>query len=120
MIQVSTSAQIGHSQSRIKPTAASITSVARPAALPLSASNFERDSINTNSQIISPLLSRKEAAKYLGMAEQTLAQWTCSGRNNLPLIKIGRSVKYRKADVDAFIQARVQLNCVANAKECTQ
>lgn len=49
------------------------------------------------------LLSRREAAAYLGVSEQTLAIWKCCGRYGLSYVKIGRLVKYRKADLDAFI-----------------
>ena len=51
----------------------------------------------------SELLTRREAAAYLGVSEQTLAIWKCTGRYNLPYIKIGRLVKYKKSDLDAFI-----------------
>lgn len=51
----------------------------------------------------SELLSRKEAAAYLGIAEQTLAIWKCTNRYDLPCAKIGRLVRYRKSDLDAFI-----------------
>jgi len=49
------------------------------------------------------LLSRKEAADYLGVTEQTLAIWKCTGRYNLAYVKIGRLVKYRRSDLNAFI-----------------
>ena len=49
------------------------------------------------------LMSRREAAHYLGVAPQTLAVWACTQRYYLPLIKIGRHVKYRQSDLDAFI-----------------
>jgi hypothetical protein len=51
----------------------------------------------------SGLMSRREAATYLGVTEQTLAIWKCTGRYNLPCVKIGRLVKYRQLDLDAFI-----------------
>lgn len=51
----------------------------------------------------SELLTRREAAAYLGVSEQTLAIWKCTGRYSLPYVKIGRLVKYRKHDLDAFI-----------------
>lgn len=54
------------------------------------------------------LLSRKEAAVYLGVSEQTLAIWKTTGRYSLPVVKIGRLAKYRKSDLDAFISRRVQ------------
>lgn len=50
------------------------------------------------------LLSRREAAQYLGVKEQTLAVWLCTKRYNIPVVRIGRLVKYKKADLDAFIQ----------------
>ncbi len=57
-----------------------------------------------------PLLSRKEAAKYLGISEQTLAIWKCAKRYDLPFVKIGRLIKYRKADLDAFIFKNLESN----------
>ena len=59
--------------------------------------------MNHNEQEHFPLLSRKEAATYLGVSEQTLAIWKCTKRYNLPFVKIGRLVKYRRADLDDFI-----------------
>jgi len=43
----------------------------------------------------SDLLTRKEAAVYLGIAEQTLAIWHCTKRYDLPCAKIGRLVRYK-------------------------
>ena len=43
----------------------------------------------------SELLSRVEAAAYLGVAKQTLAIWACNKRYDLPYVKIGKLVKYR-------------------------
>ena len=54
----------------------------------------------------SNLLSRKEAAEYLGVTVHTLAVWKCTGRYNLPCIKIGRLAKYKLNDLDDFIQRR--------------
>ena len=53
--------------------------------------------------IHSGLLSRREAALYLGISEQTLAIWKCTGRYQLPFVKIGRLIKYKVSDLDAFI-----------------
>ena len=54
----------------------------------------------------SDLLTRKEAAAYLGVTVQTLAIWQTTRRYNLPMVKIGRLAKYKKADLDAFIASR--------------
>lgn len=51
----------------------------------------------------SELFTRRQAAAYLGVAEQTLAVWKCLGRYHLPCVKIGRLVRYRKSDLDNFI-----------------
>ena len=52
----------------------------------------------------SQLLTRKEAAQYLGISEGTLAVWACTKRYDLQMVKIGRLVKYRLSDLDAFIE----------------
>jgi excisionase family DNA binding protein len=49
------------------------------------------------------LLTRKDAAAYLGVKAHTLAVWACTQRYALPFIRIGRLVKYRKSDLDSFI-----------------
>lgn len=49
------------------------------------------------------LLTRREAAAYLDVSESTLAKWACAKRYALPYIKVGRLVRYRKADLDAFL-----------------
>ena len=51
----------------------------------------------------SQLLTRKQAAEFLGVKEATLAHWKCTGRYNLSSVKIGRLVKYRVSDLEQFI-----------------
>lgn len=55
-----------------------------------------------------PLLSRKEAAAYLGLAQRTLAIWAVTGRYGLQMVKIGRLAKYRKSTLDNFINERTK------------
>ena len=55
----------------------------------------------------SDLLTREQAAAYLGVSPRTLAVWKSTGRYNLPCVRIGRLAKYRKADLDAFIARSV-------------
>jgi len=52
------------------------------------------------------LLSRKEAAAYLGVGVQTLAIWKSAKRYDLPVIKVGRLARYRKEDLDRFLENR--------------
>jgi excisionase family DNA binding protein len=54
----------------------------------------------------SDLLTRDEAAAYLGVSPATLATWASTKRYPLPFVKIGRAVKYRVAALDKFIEAR--------------
>lgn len=51
------------------------------------------------------LLSPKEVAKLIGRAEQTLANER-STRRGLPYVKIGRSIRYKLADVLSYAEAR--------------
>ncbi len=55
------------------------------------------------------LLDRKSAARYLSVSPGTLAVWDCKRRyDDLKPIKIGRSVRYRRADLDHFIEQRLR------------
>lgn len=49
------------------------------------------------------LLTRKAAAQYLGVKENTLAVWAVTKRHPLPYYKIGRLVKYKREDLEQFI-----------------
>ena len=49
------------------------------------------------------LLTRPQAADRLGLQVQTLASWAMDGRH-LAVVKVGRSVRYKESDVDAFIE----------------
>lgn len=49
------------------------------------------------------LLSRVQAAEYLGVSPRTRAVWRSTGRHSLPAIKVGRLAKYSTAHLDAFI-----------------
>jgi len=55
-----------------------------------------------------PLLDRKTAARYLSVSPGTLAVWDCTKRYNLKPIKVGRAVRYRRSDLDKFLEERLQ------------
>lgn len=64
---------------------------------------------NSIDQIISNgerLLSRAEAAEYLGLSAHTLAIWASTKRVRLPFVKIGSLAKYRRSDIEEFIKSR--------------
>ena len=52
------------------------------------------------------LLTDEEASELLGVKRQTLAAWRMSGRYGLPFLKIGRLVRYKRCDVDTWIESR--------------
>ena len=54
------------------------------------------------------LLNEQEAAKELNIAPGTLSVWRSTGRYNLPFLKIGRNVRYRRTDLLAWLDARVR------------
>jgi excisionase family DNA binding protein len=59
---------------------------------------------------VAELLSSEQAAAYLGVTKSTLATWRCTGRYAIPFVKVGRKVRYRKADLDRFFEQRTATN----------
>ena len=57
-----------------------------------------------------PLLPPPEAAAYIGVSENTLSVWRCVGRYAIPFIKVGRLVRYRASDLDAWLESRTRTN----------
>lgn len=51
-------------------------------------------------------LKDREVADMLNISERTLPQWRYLGKykDDLPHYKIGRSVRYRRSDVEAFLR----------------
>lgn len=64
----------------------------------------------TNANEITRLLDPNEAAEALGVKVQTLAIWRSTKRYDLPFVKIGRSVKYRRESIEKFIEDNT-VNC---------
>lgn len=56
------------------------------------------------------LLSREEAADFLGVSKGTLEVWASTKRYPLPFVKIGRLAKYRLSDLLKFIEDRTVNN----------
>lgn len=57
------------------------------------------------------LLNEKQASNFLGVTEGTLAVWRCTGRYDLPFLKIGRLVRYRRDDLETWLKGRTRTNC---------
>ncbi|EOV0901281.1 helix-turn-helix domain-containing protein [Edwardsiella tarda] len=62
------------------------------------------------SAISTERLTRAEAAVYLGVNSQTLANWAHTGKVAIPHHKVGRKVIYMKSDLDGYLAStrRVQ------------
>lgn len=54
------------------------------------------------------LLTPEEAAAFLKTEERTLAVWRSTGRYRLAYVKVGRCVRYKRADLEAFIASRTR------------
>lgn len=52
------------------------------------------------------LLTQEQAAEILGVTPGTLSVWRCTKRYNIPYIKVGRLVRYRKSALDSFLDRR--------------
>jgi excisionase family DNA binding protein len=52
------------------------------------------------------LLTRKQAAEYLGLHSQTLAKWASTGQYQLKYLKLGNRAYYRQTDLDAWVKSR--------------
>ena len=51
-------------------------------------------------------INEGQASIVLDVKPATLCNWRCTGRYNLPFIKTGRLVRYRVADLAAWIAKR--------------
>ncbi len=56
------------------------------------------------------ILTPAQVANLLGVKVQTLAVWRCTGRHNLPFVLVGSLPRYRRADVEAWIDNRTVTN----------
>lgn len=54
------------------------------------------------------LLTPQDVADRLGVSTTTLSTWRCTKRYPLPYVKVGRLVRYRLSDLDAFELAQLQ------------
>lgn len=53
-----------------------------------------------------PYLDTKQAAELTGISTVTLERWRAEGEGP-PYVKLGRLVKYRRVDLDAFMEAKL-------------
>ena len=58
--------------------------------------------------VLQPMLTRPQAAEYIGVRTGTLAVWASTHRYDLPFVKVGRLVRYRREDLDRWLRSRTQ------------
>ena len=61
----------------------------------------------THTAEVTILLTEDEAASLLKIQPATLATWRVKGRPNLPFVRVGRCVRYRRQDILAFIEGHL-------------
>jgi excisionase family DNA binding protein len=67
----------------------------------------QSDARGTTPAAIGRLLTPDDLAQITGLSTETLAQWR-SQRRGIPFLKLGRNVvRYRQADLDAWLQERI-------------
>ncbi len=54
------------------------------------------------------LMTPQDVADRLGVSTTTLSTWRCTKRYPLTYVKVGRLVRYRISDVEAFEISRLQ------------
>ncbi|MGD0463965.1 MAG: helix-turn-helix domain-containing protein [Tepidisphaeraceae bacterium] len=65
------------------------------------------DAITSDTELRTPA----EVAALLRVNVQTLALWRCTGRSGLRFIRIGKSIRYRRADVMAYLEKNSGTSC---------
>ena len=53
------------------------------------------------------LMTPRDAAVYIGVKINTLAVWRMTNKYGLPFVKLGKVVRYRKTDLDEWINKNV-------------
>jgi predicted DNA-binding transcriptional regulator AlpA len=66
--------------------------------------------------MVTVYLASKEAANYLGMSIKSLEKWRLL-REGPPYVKLGRAVRYRQIDLDAYMAERLVKPFASNEGE---
>jgi excisionase family DNA binding protein len=54
------------------------------------------------------LLTTAQMAEVLGLSKDTLTTWRCTKRYDVPYLKLGRHVRYKRSDVEAWVRSQRQ------------
>jgi hypothetical protein len=62
--------------------------------------------MHVQTALADPLLTEVQAAEELGVEPVTLQVWRSTRRYDLPYVKVGRLVRYRRSAIEQFLAAR--------------
>ncbi len=54
------------------------------------------------------LLTPDDAANLMQVSIGTLQVWRSTGRHGLPFVKVGSCVRYRRSDIETWLEQRTQ------------
>lgn len=66
----------------------------------------------------SELWTPKHTAFALGVSVRTLSAWRSAGSQTLPYVKVGRLIRYRAQDVQAWLKNRLQTAVASQSESC--
>lgn len=78
-------------------------------AAPHQTTNHHSEHFDVTAQADDQLFDERRTAAFLSVAPKTLRQWRTRGGDMLPYVKLGgKLVRYRRADIEAFIRAGIR------------
>ena len=63
-----------------------------------------------NMEMENDLLDSAETSQLINVSQGTLAVWRSTCRYNLPYIKVGRLVRYRRSDIEDWLDRRKKIS----------
>jgi len=66
--------------------------------------NTPNDRTSTPSPTPPELFTTPQAAAFLGCTADTLTTWRCTKAVKVPYVRVGRLVRYRRRDLEAFLE----------------
>ena len=56
------------------------------------------------------LLDERDASEILNVQPGTLSVWRSTGRYGIPFVKVGHLVRYRRSDLETWLESRTRQN----------
>lgn len=66
------------------------------------------ETVPRNSKQDRDLLDEKTTAEFLGVEPGTLSVWRSTGRYAVPFVKVGHLVRYRRSDLEIWLESRTR------------